>query len=66
MQKRRKVDGGGGAAGGGQDKAVMTKMYTEINAMKSEVGELLNTYFVDPVSKAVSAALEYAATKYKH
>lgn len=32
----------------------MTKLYNEVNALKSEVGELLNTYFVDPVSKTVS------------
>lgn len=59
MQKRRKVEGG---AGGGEDRPLMSKIYTEVNALKSEVGELLNTYFVDPVSKAVSIALQATRT----
>jgi len=31
----------------------MLKIYTEVNAMQSEVGEMLNTYFIDPVSRTV-------------
>lgn len=30
----------------------MLRLYTETNALESDVGEKLNTYFVDPVSKA--------------
>ena len=32
----------------------MLKLYTDVNAMTSEVGEMLNTYFMDPVSRTVS------------
>jgi hypothetical protein len=32
----------------------MLKLYTDVNKMKSEVGEMLNTYFTDPVSRTVS------------
>ena len=32
----------------------MLKIYNEVNAMQSEVGELLNTYFIEPVSRTVS------------
>ena len=32
----------------------MLKIYNEVNAMQSEVGEMLNTYFIDPVSRTVS------------
>jgi hypothetical protein len=35
----------------------MLKIYTDVNAMTSEVGEMLNTYFVDPVSRTVSLRL---------
>jgi ATP-dependent helicase STH1/SNF2 len=54
IQKRRKVDGAGAAGPG--EKAAMLKLYNETNALETSEGEKLNTYFVDPVNRNVSAA----------
>lgn len=62
QQKRRKVDG---AAGGSEDKGAMTRIYTEVNSLKSDVGELWNTYFVDPVSKTVCPLFLLGWTAYE-
>jgi hypothetical protein len=60
LQKRRKVEGGNGS----DDRSSMLKLYTDVNALTSEVGEMLNTYFVDPVSKTVCSPLCRIALEY--
>jgi ATP-dependent helicase STH1/SNF2 len=41
----------------------MLKIYNEVNAMQSEVGEMLNTYFIDPVSRTVSRPAQMRKTE---
>jgi ATP-dependent helicase STH1/SNF2 len=41
----------------------MLKIYNEVNAMQSEVGEMLNTYFIDPVSRTVSRLFQMCKTE---
>jgi hypothetical protein len=48
------VEGGAGAS---DDKPSMLKLYMDVNALTSEVGEMLNTYFVDPVSRTVGSLM---------
>jgi hypothetical protein len=60
LQKRRKVEGGNGS----DDRSSMLKLYTDVNALTSEVGEMLNTYFVDPVSKTVCPLLLMICSEY--
>lgn len=43
----------------------MTRIYTEVNSLKSDVGELWNTYFVDPVSKTVRPLFLLGWTAYE-
>ncbi|WWD22363.1 hypothetical protein CI109_106854 [Kwoniella shandongensis] len=52
--KRRKIGGGSAGLGGqvqGSEIQLMMKLYNQTNALKSDLGEDLNQFFVTPVSK---------------
>lgn len=53
MQKKRKT---GGPGNGPEAIALMNRMYASVNALKSDAGEDLNTFFLKPVDKKVSPA----------
>lgn len=50
-QKKRKT---GGGANGQDAIALMNKLYNSVNALQSDAGENLNTFFVKPVDRKVS------------
>jgi ATP-dependent helicase STH1/SNF2 len=49
VKKRRKIGGPSEA-----EILLMNKLFTDVNALKSDMGEDLNTYFLKPVDKKVS------------
>ncbi|KAK8845417.1 hypothetical protein IAR55_006130 [Kwoniella newhampshirensis] len=49
--KRRKIAGNGAGQVQGAEIQLMMKLYNETNALKSDLGEPLNQFFISPVSK---------------